>query len=61
MLPDLRIVFVSISLVVKNFKKIFMSCFAISYIVVYNATIIPNTLDKVASRMELRVVECWST
>ena len=61
MLPNLRIVLFFVSPIVKSFKKIFMSCFAMSCIIVYSTTIIPDALDKVASRIELWVVECWST
>ena len=61
MLPDLRIVLFSVSTIVKSFKKVFMSCFAMSCIIVYSTTIIPDALDKVAGRIELRVVDCWST
>ena len=60
MLPDLRIVLFFVSPVVKSFKKVFMSCFAMSCIIVYSTTIIPDAPDKVAGRMELRVVEYWS-
>ena len=57
MLPNLRIVLFFVGFVIKSFKKVFMSCFTISCIIVYSTTIIPDALDKVASRMELRVVE----
>ena len=57
-LPDLRIVLFFVGLIVKNFKKIFMSCFTIS---VYNTTIIPDVLGKAASYIELKVVEGWLT
>ena len=60
-LPDLRIILFLVSPDVKSFKKVFMSYFAMSCIIVYSTTIIPDALDKVASRMELREVECWST
>ena len=60
MLLDLRIVLFFVSLVVKSFKKVFMSCFAMSFIIVYSTTIIPDALGKVASCMELRVVKYWS-
>ena len=61
MLPDLRVVLFLVSSFVKRFKKVFISCLAMSCIVVYNTTIIPNALDKVGNRMELGVVKCWST
>ncbi len=38
-----------------------MDRFAMGSIVVYRTTIIPNTLNKVADCMELRVVKGWST
>ena len=61
MLPDLRIVFFLVSLVVKSFKKVFMSYFGMSCIIVYSTTIILDTLDKVASRIRLKVIEGWLT
>ena len=60
MLLDLYIIFCFVSLVIKSFKKVFMRYFTISCIIVYSTTIIPDTLDKVASCIELRVVKCWS-
>ena len=61
MLPDLRIILFFVNPVIKSFKKIFMSCFAMSYIIVYSITIISDVLNKVASRIKLRVVKYWST
>ena len=59
-LPDLRIVLFFVSLIIKSFKKVFMSYFAMSYIIVYNITIISDALDKVTSHKKLRIVKCWS-
>lgn len=57
MLLDLRIVFFLINSVIKRFKKVFMSCFIMSCIVVYNTTIIPDILDKKGKRIEIWVVK----
>ena len=46
-LPDLCIIFFFINLVIKSFKKIFMSCFIINCIIVYNIIKIPDILKKV--------------
>ena len=61
MLPNLRVVLFFVCSVVESFKKVFMRHLAMGSIVVYRTTIIPNTLDKVANCMELRVVKGWST
>ena len=61
MLPDLHIVLFFVNPIIKSFKKIFMSCFANSCIMVYSTTIIPDALDKMASRMKFRVVKYWLT
>ena len=60
MLSNLPIIFFFDSLIEKSFKKVFISCFAMSYIIVYSTTIIPNTLNKVTNQIEFRVVEGWS-
>ena len=60
-LSNLQVVLFFICPIVKSFKKIFMRRLAIGSIIVYCTTIIPNTLDKVANCMELRVVKGWST
>ena len=61
MLPDLQIVCFFVSSVIKSFKKIFMSCFAMNYIIVYSTTIIPDVLDKVSDYMEFGVIKYWLT
>ncbi len=38
-----------------------MHRFAMGSIIVYHTTIIPNTLNKVANCIELRVVKGWLT
>ena len=60
MLPNLRIILFFVSLVVKNFKKVFMNCFAMSCIIIYSTTIIPDALGKVGDCMEFRVIKRWS-
>ena len=57
MLPNLRIVLFFVSPVVKSFKKVFMSCFAMSCIIVYSTTIIPDALGKVGDCMEFGVIK----
>ena len=61
MLSNLRVVFLSICLVIKHFKKVFMRRLAMGSIVVYRTTIILNTLNKVANYMEFRIVKGWLT
>ncbi len=61
MLSNLRIVLLFVYPIVERFKKVFIRRLAIGSIVVYRTTIIPNTLNKVADCMELRVVKVWST
>ena len=61
MLPNLQVILFFVCPIVKNFKKVFMRRLAMGSIIVYRTTIIPNTLDKVANCMELRVVKGWST
>ena len=41
----------------KSFKKVFMSCFAMSYIIVYNITIIPDTLGKIGDYIKFEVIK----
>ena len=57
MLPNFRIILFFVNLIVKSFKKVFVSYFAIIYIKVYSSIIIPDALDKVAICIELRIVE----
>ena len=57
MLPNLQVVFFLIYLVIESFKKVFMRYLTMGSIIVYCTIIIPNTLDKVADCMELRVVK----
>ena len=61
MLSNLQVVLFFVCPILENFKKIFICRLAISSIVVYRTTIIPNILDKVANCIELRVVESWLT
>ena len=58
MLPNLRIVLFFISPVVKSFKKVFMSYFAMSCIIVYSTSIISNALGKVSDYIEFGVIKC---
>ena len=60
MLSNLQVVLPFVYLIVKCFKKVFMYCFTIKSIVIYHTTIIPNTLNKVANCVELKVVKDWS-
>ena len=55
-LPNLRIVHFFISVIVKSFKKVFMSCFTINYIIVNNTTIIPDALGKMGDYIEFGVI-----
>ena len=59
-LSNLRVVFLFVCLIIECFKKVFMRCLAMGSIVVYRITIIPNTLNKMANCMELKVVKGWS-
>ncbi len=61
MLPDLQVVLFFVRPIVESFEKVFMRRLAVGYVIIYCTTIIPNALDKVANRMELRIVEGWST
>ncbi len=61
MLPNLRLVLFFVRPIIESFKKVLMGRLAMGSIVVYRTTIIPNTLNKVADCMELRVVKGWST
>ena len=61
MLQNLQVIFFLVCLVIENFRKLFMRRLAIGNIVVYRITIIPNTSDKMANYIELRVVKGWST
>ena len=57
MLPILRIVLFFVSPVVKSFKKVFMSYFAMNCIIVYSTTIIPDVLGKVGDYMEFEIIK----
>ncbi len=61
MLSNLQVVLLFVCPIVERFKKVLMRRLAMGSIVVYRTTIIPNTLNKVADCMELRVVKGWST
>ncbi len=61
MLPDLRVVFFFVRLIIESFDKIFIRRLAVGCIIIYCTTIIPNALDKVANCIEFRVVEGWLT
>lgn len=61
MLLDLRIVLFSVNFGIKRSKKVFMGCLAMSCIVVYSTTIIPDAIDKVDNSIKLKVVKHWST
>ena len=55
-LLNLQVILFFIHLIVKHFKKKFICHFAMDNIVVYHTIIIPNTLNKVANCIELKVV-----
>ncbi len=57
MLSNLQVVFFFVCLIVKRFKKVFMHRLTMGSIVVYRTIIIPNTLNKVANCIELRIVK----
>ena len=57
MLPNLRLVFFFVCPISKNFKVVLIHRLGIGSIIVYYTTIIPNTPNKVADCMELRVVK----
>lgn len=59
-LPYLRIILFLISFVIKNFKKVFIGYFAISYIIVYSIIIISDVLDQVGNSIKLGIVKHWS-
>lgn len=61
MLANLQVILFSICFVLKNFEKVFICCHTMSCIVVYCTTIIPNTLNKVANCIKLRLVKSWLT
>ena len=56
-LLNLRLVLFFVCFVVENFKKVFIYHLAMSSIVVYRTTVIPNTLNKWVDCMELKVVQ----
>ena len=60
-LPILQLVLFFVYLIVESFEKVLMRRLAISSIVAYRTTIIPNTLNKLADCMKLRVVKGWLT
>ena len=57
MLSNLRVILFFVCSIVKQFKNVFMRCLAMGSIIVYCTIKIPNTLNKVAYCMELRVVK----
>ena len=61
MLSNLRVVLFFVCPIVEHFKKVFMRHFAMGNILVYRTTIIPNTLNKVANCIKLRIVKDWLT
>ena len=56
-LPNLQVVFFIIYFVIKSFEKVFMRRLAMSCIIVYCTSIIPNILDKKANCIELGIVK----
>lgn len=61
MLLNLELVFFSGYSVVKRLKKVFMHRFAMSSIVVYCITIIPNIPNKIAHCINIRLAKGWLT
>lgn len=57
MSSNLHIIFFLTSFIIKRLKKLFMSCFAMSYIIVYNVIIIPDILDKVDNSIKVGIVK----
>ena len=55
--PNLYIVLYFVSLIIKKIKKVFISYFAMSCIIVYSTIIIPNALSKVVNCMEFGVIK----
>ena len=55
--PDLCIILIFVSPIMKSFKKIFMSCFAMSCIIVYSTTIIPDALGKVGDCRKFELIK----
>ena len=60
-LSNLQVVFLFVYLIVECFKKVFIRYLTMGSIVVNCITIIPNTLNKMANCIELRVVKSWLT
>ena len=60
-LSNLPVVFSFIYPIIERFKKIFMHCLAMSSIVIYYTTIIPNILNKVINCIKLKIVKDWLT
>ena len=60
-LPNLRVILFFVCPIIESFKKILMRRLAMGSIVVYHTIIIPNTLDKEANCIELKVVKSWLT
>ena len=56
-LPNFQVVLLFIYPDIESFKKVFMRHLVIGGIVIYCTTIIPNTLDKVAYCIKLKVVK----
>lgn len=49
MLPNLQLLHFFVCPIIENFKKVFMHHLAMSSIIVYHITIIPNTLNTMAN------------
>lgn len=61
MLFDLWVVFSFMSLIMKNFKRIFINCFIMSYIIIYFIIIISDLLDKVENSIIFKIIKLIST
>ena len=59
MLSNLQVVPLFVHLIIEHFEKVFIHRLAMSTIIVYHTTIIPNTLNKVANCIKFRVVKGW--
>ena len=57
MLPNLQLILFFVCSFIKSFKKVLLRRLAMSSIIVYYITIIPNILNKVVDCMEFRIVE----
>lgn len=57
MLPNLLLIFFLVGFNIKCIKKVFIDCFAISYIIVYNTIIILDILTKLSKIIKFEVVK----